>query len=281
MPKSQNPFSLLRMQKLTPSMALELLKSGMRILTIALITIVQTVIWSSGPHELRHRFGQHMPVLLAFFELLLGPFLLLNIGAGANVFQDPALRICERHGFDQEPAISSARASTKALFRFIRPAGLDGVLPLRLDTWPVIRMDTLQPSISLRLLGGHAGIVAPALIRIVDIPVGSPGPDQLGDGIDQHTDFVFGSLARGDVDAGHDEILDVVVRIHVGGDRCLKVQEHLLPRANQGLEKDRLSRAGSRDGGPYLLLAGSRIGPPRGLGQRFADHLLTSDVRAF
>src|SRR5260370_394501 len=65
-----------------------------------------------------------------------------------------------------------------------------------------------------------------------------------------------------------------------GGDRCLKVKEHLFPRANQGLEKARFSRAGSRDGGAYLLLTGRRKGPPGGLGQRFADHLLASDVRA-
>src|SRR5258708_32246296 len=98
---------------MTPSMALELLKSGMRILTIALITVVKTVIWSSGPHELRHRFGQHAQVLLAGFEPLLSPFLLLNIGAGANVFQDRALGICERHGFDKEPAVGCSRATSQ------------------------------------------------------------------------------------------------------------------------------------------------------------------------
>src|SRR5260221_403012 len=86
MPKSQNTFSLLRMQELTPSMALELLKSGMCILTIALITVVKTVIWSSGPYQLRHRFGQHAPVLPAFFELLFSPFLFFNNGAGAKPF---------------------------------------------------------------------------------------------------------------------------------------------------------------------------------------------------
>ena len=120
-------------------------------------------------------------------------------------------------------------------------------------------MHTLHPSLPLCLLGGHAGIVAPALITIVNIPVRSPGPDQLGDGIDQGMDFSFGSLARRDVDPSHDEILDVVVRIHVGGDHYLKVQEHLLPRANQGLEQDRFSRAGSRDGGgPAAPISGRR-----------------------
>src|SRR5258706_7404876 len=97
MPKSHHTFSLLRMQELTPSMALELLKSGMRILTIALITVVQTVIWSSGPHELRHRFGQHPPALLAGFELLLRPFLLVDVSAGTKPLNDLACFIAYRH----------------------------------------------------------------------------------------------------------------------------------------------------------------------------------------
>src|SRR5260370_30700988 len=267
------------MQELTPSMALELLKSGMRILATALITVAKTAIWRRRPYELRHRFGQHTQVVLAGFEPLVRSFLVIDIGAGANIFEDRALLIFERHGLHQEPAIRSGRALAQALFRLIGPACPDGALPHRQDALPVIRMRTLHPSLPLGLFGAQAGIVAPALIIIVDIPVRAPGPDQLGDGIDQGMDFSFGSLARGDVDAGNDEIVDVVVRIHVGDDRYLKVKEHLLPRANQGLEKDRLSRAGSLDGGTYLLLTGRRKGPPGGFGQRFADHLLASDVR--
>src|SRR5260370_16639851 len=99
----------------------------------------------------------------------------------------------------------------QALFHFIRPAGLDGVLPPRLDAWPVIWMDTLQPSIPLCLLGGHAGIVAPALIRIVNKPVWLPGPHQLGDGIDQGMDFSFGSLARRDVYPANHPILHLFI----------------------------------------------------------------------
>src|SRR5215831_6795665 len=121
------------MQELTPSMALQLLQSGMRILTIALITVVKTVIWSSGTHQLRHRFGQHAQVLLAFFELLLRSFLLLNIGAGAKPLHDLALGVCERLCSDQEPAICSGRAMAQAQFRFIWPAGLEGALPPRQD----------------------------------------------------------------------------------------------------------------------------------------------------
>ncbi len=271
---------ILRMQELTPAMALQLLKRGMRILTIALITVVQTVIWSRGPHQLRHRFGQHAQVLLAGFELLLRSFLLLDIGAGAKPLDDLALGIFERLCSDQEPAIVSGRAMAQALFCFIGPAGLEGTLPYPQGALLVIRVDGLEPAVPLGLLARHAGIVTPALVTVVSRAIGARHPDQLRDGIDQHTDFLFGSLARGDVDAGDDEILDVVVRIHLGGDRYLKVQEHAFPRANQGLEQDGFARAGSRDGCAQLLLTGRSKGPPGGLGQRLADHLLASEVRA-
>src|SRR5260221_8811533 len=209
MPDCQGVLIILRVQKLAPSMAQCLFGGGTTIVIPTVIPVLKQGIWSRCPHELWYRFGQHAPILLAFFELLLSPFLLLNIGAGANVFQDRALRIGERHGFDKEPAIGSGRAIAQALFHFIRPACLDGVLPPHLDARPVIWMDTLQPSISLRLFGRHARIVAPASIRIVNIPVGLPGPDQLGDGIDQGMDYSLGSLVRADRGAGHYERLTV------------------------------------------------------------------------
>src|SRR5258707_10812787 len=106
MPKSQNTFSLLRMQELTPSMALKLLKSGMRILTIALITVVKTVIWSSGPHQLRHGFGQHMQVLLAGFEPLLRPFPVIDVSGGGQPFHGRFPRRLVRPGFCPGPTNS-------------------------------------------------------------------------------------------------------------------------------------------------------------------------------
>src|SRR5258706_16230893 len=221
MPKSERTFSLLRMQELTPSIALQLLQSGMGILTIALITVVQTVIGSRGPHQLGHRFGQHTQVLLAFFETLLRSLLLLNIGAGAKPLHDLALGICERHCSVQEPAILSGRAIAQAHFPFIRPAGLEGALPHRPDASPVIGMHTLHPSLPVYLLYRHLDIVTPPLVTVFKRAIGAEHPHKLGDSIDQYTHFCFGALARGDVDAGDDEILDVVVRIHVGGDRYL------------------------------------------------------------
>src|SRR5258708_11566442 len=98
MPKGPHTFSILRMHELTPSMALELLKSDIRILKVAPTTIGKTGIWSSASQQLRHGFGQHAPVLLAGFELLLGSLLVLNIGTGANPFDDLAGFIFHRQG---------------------------------------------------------------------------------------------------------------------------------------------------------------------------------------
>src|SRR5260221_14643968 len=95
--KSHRTFSILRMQERTPSIALELLKSCMRILTIVLITVVKATIWPGRPHELRQCFGQHAPVLLAGFDSLFSPFLVLDIGAGTKPPDDLTCFITYRH----------------------------------------------------------------------------------------------------------------------------------------------------------------------------------------
>src|SRR6266446_4994876 len=173
MPKSQNPFSLLRMQELTPSIALELLKSGMRILTIALITVVKTVIWSRGPHQLRHRFGQHAQVLLAGFQLLLRPFPIIDVGTGAKPVEDCALRILVRDASRKEPAIVSCAAMLDAMLHFIRCPCVNGGLPRLLDAWSIIKVDELEPSVPLYLFRGLAGIVTPALVRVCSSAIGA------------------------------------------------------------------------------------------------------------
>ncbi len=140
-------------------------------------------------------------------------------------------------------------------------------------------MQALHPAVPLRLFGGHAGIVAPSLIHVIDTPVCSPGPDELGDGVEQRANFGGGSRVCGDIDPHDDEGLDVVVPIHLGDDYSLKIQVHLCPRVNRGSKKDTFSRAGSRDRGAELLLSSGGKGPPGGFGQRLANHLLASNLR--
>src|SRR5262249_16264872 len=136
-------------------------------------------------------------------------------------------------------------------------------------------MDTLQPSISLHLLGSHAGIVDPALIRIVNKPVWSPGPDELGDGVKQDPQFAFGVLMLGDIQSCADEILDLLAGITMGGNRHQNVQIHLGSWMDSGLKAHGFSPAGSRNGSTQLLLDRRVMGPRRQVGERFANYLLS------
>jgi hypothetical protein len=56
-------------------------------------------------------------------------------------------------------------------------------------------------------------------------------------------------IRMGTVDAGDDEVLDMVIRIQVRGDHHLKGKDHALPWAKQGLEARHFSRAGAFDRG--------------------------------
>src|SRR5258708_29571929 len=70
MPARHGVLIIVRVQKLAPSMAQCLFGGGATIVIPTLIPVLNQAIWSSCPHELRQRFGQHTPVLLAGFELL-------------------------------------------------------------------------------------------------------------------------------------------------------------------------------------------------------------------
>ncbi len=58
----------------------------------------------------------------------------------------------------------------------------------------IVGVDGLEPAVPLVLLGGHGGIVTPTSVTIVTRAIGAHHPDELGDGIDQDTQFVFGLL---------------------------------------------------------------------------------------
>ena len=87
------------------------------------------------------------------------------------------------------------------------------------------------------------------MIIKVDIAIGSPGPDELGDGIDEGLHLCFSLLARGDVADDIDEVADMVVSVLVRRDRDLKVQVHPFPGGNHRLEPHDFARASAGDGG--------------------------------
>src|SRR5437899_9099029 len=90
----------------------------MCILTISLITVVDTPILPSFPTRRSSDLGQHPPVLLAGFEPLLRSFLVIDVGAGANTFEDRALDRKITGLNSSHLGISYAVFSLKTLFRF-------------------------------------------------------------------------------------------------------------------------------------------------------------------
>src|SRR5260221_12707176 len=211
--KSQRLLSIIRVQKLAPPMAQCLLRRSTRVVIIALIKVHRRAIWLNGPHELRHRFGQHTRVLLAGFDPLLRPFLVLDVGAGAKPFEGRALIILVWHGSGKEPAIAPCAALLDAVLHFIRGSGPHGNLPRLLNPWSIIRVDELDPVVPLDLFRCLARIVTPALVRVFSSAIGAHHPDKMGDAINERPQFVFGSLAFADIPTCTDEILDLLAGI--------------------------------------------------------------------
>jgi len=90
-------FLIIRMDELQIRscvlVVLHLLKCEAGVVTPVLVHILVPAVGSYHPHELRQRFGQHVQALPACFELLLRPFVLLDIGVGPHPVQDRALCI--------------------------------------------------------------------------------------------------------------------------------------------------------------------------------------------
>src|SRR5581483_1528944 len=129
--------------------ALYLLKCESCVVTPALVGILMPTIGPCHPHKLRQRFGQHAQALPAFFELLLRPFLLVDIGTGAKPAQDRPVAIFEWDASGQEPAISSCAALPDAMLHFIGCRGANGCLPHIEGAISIIRMQTLEPAVPL------------------------------------------------------------------------------------------------------------------------------------
>src|SRR5262249_52447783 len=147
------------------------------------------------------------------FDPLLGQFLLINVGAGANPGLDCALCIPLRYCLCQKPVKCSAGTVSHAVFHYMWPTHTDRGLPHFLCMSQVIRMYTLHPAITFDLFEGHRQIIAHGLIVVGDRPIGPCNPDKLRNRIHQGTEFLFLLLALGDISACTDEVLDLLILI--------------------------------------------------------------------
>src|SRR5260370_37621565 len=98
LPERSGAFPIIGMdeRERSPSLALHVLNRDPEVVTPALVHILVQAVGARRPHQLWHRFGQHTPVLLAGFELLLGSFLVVDVGAGAKPLDDLACFITYR-----------------------------------------------------------------------------------------------------------------------------------------------------------------------------------------
>src|SRR5258708_13593885 len=90
--ESSGAFTIVGMDELeiSPSVALCLLNREPGVVMPVLVRVLVPAVGSCHHHQLRQRFGQHPPVLLAFFELLLVPFLLVDVCGSAKPLDDLA-----------------------------------------------------------------------------------------------------------------------------------------------------------------------------------------------
>src|SRR5260370_12226171 len=129
MPDHQSVLIIVGVDGLEPAVPLGLLGGHGGIVTPSPVTVFTKAIGAHHPDKLGNGIDQDT-------QLVFGLLFVMNIGAGANVFQDRTLRIFELHGFDKEPAVVSSRSIDQALFHFIWTAGLYVASPPTLYACP-------------------------------------------------------------------------------------------------------------------------------------------------
>src|SRR5260370_20289961 len=115
MPDRQSVLIIVGVDGLEPAVPLGLLGGHGGIVTPSSVTVVTRAIGAYHPDKLGNGIDQDT-------QFVFGLLFVMNIGAGAHIFQDRALGICEQRCSDQEPAIVTPRAIAPALFRLIWPA---------------------------------------------------------------------------------------------------------------------------------------------------------------
>ena len=131
--------------------------------------------------------------LLGRQQGILGAFARLDIGVGAVPLQNPARVVPQRGVAKEKPAVFTVEAPDPR-FQFARRALRQCLLPLRLQTRHVVRMDGDRPSPAHGIIHGYPGVIAPLLVEELDRPVGTAEPGQSGDGVDRDAEaFLPGS----------------------------------------------------------------------------------------
>src|ERR1700676_2251586 len=107
------------------------------------------------------------------------PFLVIYVGAGAHPLDDLALLISQWKGTSDMPAINTVRCALEPVFNLIIAASRECFRPALNAILEVVRVQHMLPAPVLRLLDSHAGVVEPALVIVVEIPVRFCRPNNL------------------------------------------------------------------------------------------------------
>src|SRR2546423_324837 len=105
--------------------------------------------------------------------------MVIYVCAGADPLDDAAFDVAHSRCTTEVPAVLAVRGAPEAALYLERPARAAGLAPDPDAPLQVVRVQHLPPAPALGLLDGHAGVVAPALVVVVNRAVGVRRPDDL------------------------------------------------------------------------------------------------------
>ena len=136
------------------------------------------------------------------------PALFVDVGAGAEPARDLAAIAPDGQRASHEPAIRAVAAAPHAVLDVERLAGRERLLPGgRRSAIEVVGVDVELPVPALVRRARHAGVLVPALVVVVDVPVGPRAPDEVRHRVGDRAELLaavaqllFVALPLGDVD---------------------------------------------------------------------------------
>src|SRR5271165_3839677 len=103
------------------------------------------------------------------FQLVVCPFLVIYVGAGAHPLDDLAVLISQWKGTSDMPAINTIQCALEPVFNLIIAASRACFRPPLKAILEIVRVQHWLPAQILSLLHCHAGVVEPALVKVDEI----------------------------------------------------------------------------------------------------------------
>ena len=121
---------------------------------------------------------------------LLGPLLLVDVGAGPEPAGDLAIAVVDGHGSDEMPAVGLLPPIQQPHFHLERSAASHGSRPPLAGGRGVVGVQDRPPAVVAHRLR-QAGELGPAAVQVVDVAVRSGGPDDLRHGVGKLAEPLF------------------------------------------------------------------------------------------